>query len=95
MSALADRIVISCGEDGTSPGARFDALLALLSIWWVVGLYLDGRGHLAGGHWQFFTPEHAVLYTGSVEILSDRHERVLNSISANYDAVTSSPPNSS
>ena len=63
MSALADRIVISCGEDGTSPGARFDALLALLSIWWVVGLYLDGRGHLAGGHWQFFTPEHAVLYT--------------------------------
>jgi hypothetical protein len=63
MSTLPNRIVIPCGEDGKSTTGRFDALLSLLSIWWVVGLYLDGRGHLAGGHWEFFTPEHAVLYT--------------------------------
>lgn len=43
-------------------GVSIHAFLAFLSIWWVVGLYLDGRGHLAGGHRAFFTAEHAVLY---------------------------------
>jgi SAM-dependent methyltransferase len=63
MSPLANRIVTLRGEDGTSISARFDALLSVFSIWWVIGLYLDGRSHLAGGHWEFFTAEHAVLYT--------------------------------
>lgn len=62
MPALTNRIERLRGKGSTLTRARFDALLSVLSVWWVVGLYIDGRGHLAGGHWNFFTPEHAVFY---------------------------------
>lgn len=41
---------------------RFDTLMAVLSLWWVAGLFLDGRAHLSGGQQTFFTLEHGVLY---------------------------------
>lgn len=44
---------------------RFDWLMAALSLWLVGGLYLDGWAHTHGKVDQsFFTPWHAVLYSG-------------------------------
>lgn len=44
---------------------RFDALMALLGLWFVGGLYLDGWAHThRPGLESFFTPWHAVLYGG-------------------------------
>lgn len=60
----------------TSPGAgakssaaerplRFDAWMALLSMWFVGGLFIDGWAHTHNKVDQsFFTPWHAVLYAG-------------------------------
>jgi hypothetical protein len=43
----------------------FDILLALLGAWLVFGLYLDGYFHITSpGVETFFTPWHAVLYSG-------------------------------
>jgi hypothetical protein len=46
---------------------RFDWLMAILSIYFVGGLYLDGWAHTHGKVDQsFFTPWHAVLYSGQL-----------------------------
>lgn len=47
-------------------GRRFDLLSSLLSMWIVVGLYLDGSAHhhIPELIESFFTPWHAVLYSG-------------------------------
>lgn len=44
----------------------FDRLMAILSAWTVLGLYLDGWAHTAFANRleTFFTPWHAVLYSG-------------------------------
>ncbi len=46
-------------------GLRFDWLMALLSIWFVSGLFIDGWAHAHGAvDNTFFTPWHAILYSG-------------------------------
>lgn len=47
-------------------GLRFDAIAAVLSAWLVAGAYLDGwaHNHLEAALETFFTPWHAVLYSG-------------------------------
>lgn len=46
---------------------RFDWLMAILSLYFVGGLYLDGWAHTHGKVDQsFFTPWHAVLYSGQL-----------------------------
>ncbi len=49
---------------------RFDWWVALLSTWFIVGLYLDGwaHSHLPDSFESFFTPWHGVLYTGILSI---------------------------
>jgi hypothetical protein len=42
----------------------FDWAVILLSAWMIGGLYLDGWAHHQGAVESFFTPWHAVLYTG-------------------------------
>lgn len=44
---------------------RFDWMVVLLEAWWVGGVFVDGWAHNHGKVDQsFFTPWHAVLYTG-------------------------------
>src|SRR5690242_3202687 len=47
-------------------GLRFDLPVALLSLWLVLGLYLDGFAHhnLPESLESFFTPWHGILYSG-------------------------------
>jgi hypothetical protein len=55
------------GEQGTRPrgGIRLDWLIAALSAWFLCGLYLDGWAHAHVPALEtFFTPWHAVLYSG-------------------------------
>ncbi|HEX3272672.1 MAG TPA: hypothetical protein VHR15_18655, partial [Ktedonobacterales bacterium] len=50
-------------------GLSFDWLMALLSAWLVGGLFLDGWAHTHGRVDQsFFTPWHAVFYSGFVAV---------------------------
>jgi hypothetical protein len=49
---------------------RFDALFIVVSLWFVGGLFLDGWAHNHGQVDQsFFTPWHAVLYSGQLAVL--------------------------
>ena len=45
-------------------GSRFPWLVTLGSTWILVGLFLDGWFHIHRGEESFFTPWHAVLYSG-------------------------------
>lgn len=46
-------------------GTRFDLTVALLSLWFLVGLFVDGYAHNHGAvDDTFFTPYHALLYSG-------------------------------
>src|SRR5262245_38823285 len=46
-------------------GPRFDWLMTILGAWLLGGLYLDGWAHIhVPGLETFFTPWHAVLYSG-------------------------------
>jgi hypothetical protein len=44
---------------------RFDSMMVGLIYWWLIGTYLDGWAHNSGlVDTSFFTPYHAVLYSG-------------------------------
>lgn len=46
-------------------GVRFDLSVALLSLWFIIGLFVDGYAHNHGAvDDTFFTPYHALLYSG-------------------------------
>ena len=49
----------------TIGGLGFDRLMALVSCWFLAGVFLDGWAHTHGlVDRTFFTPWHAVLYSG-------------------------------
>lgn len=58
-----DTIRVSKTEKAVST-PRLDGIFALLAIWFVGGLFLDGWAHNTGKVDSFFTPWHAVLYSG-------------------------------
>lgn len=50
-------------------GVTFDLILALLSLWFLTGLYLDGWAHNNTTlEDDFFTPWHLVMYTGYLAV---------------------------
>lgn len=52
-------------RDYPAGGQRFDLVVALLTLWFTVGLYVDGWAHNNGYvDNTFFTPWHALLYSG-------------------------------
>ena len=55
----------STARERPAGGVRFDLYVALLSLWFIVGLYIDGYAHNHGAvDNTFFTPYHALLYSG-------------------------------
>jgi hypothetical protein len=53
---------------GNGSGERFEWAISLLSAWWVAGLFLDGWAHIHFLPESFFTPWHAMIYTGILAI---------------------------
>src|SRR5215472_3414448 len=52
-------------RESPKASARFDWIAILLSAWWVGGIFLDGWAHSHLPQLEtFFTPWHAVLYSG-------------------------------
>jgi hypothetical protein len=52
-------------RESPKSSVRFDWIVVLLSVWWVGGLFLDGWTHNHIPQLEtFFTPWHAVLYSG-------------------------------
>src|SRR5581483_6789195 len=48
---------------------RFDWIMVVVSIWWLGGLFLDGWAHSNIPQLEtFFTPWHAVLYSGYLAV---------------------------
>src|SRR5215216_709101 len=48
---------------------RFDAIIVILSYWFVIGFYVDGGAHQRGlVDDSFFTPWHALLYSGAIAV---------------------------
>jgi hypothetical protein len=48
---------------------RFDALIVVLTYWFVIGFYVDGGAHLRGQvDDTFFTPWHTILYSGALAV---------------------------
>jgi hypothetical protein len=67
MSSLPTTSAISTIRGAAPPdSARFDRLISAVSIWLLIGLFLDGWAHnsFPEGIETFLTPWHAVLYSG-------------------------------
>jgi len=79
---------------GRVPPAAFDLVTMLLSLWMVGGVFVDGWAHinLPSTKETFFTPWHAVLYSGftavaawmAVPIVRDRHRRLAARVPRGY-----------
>src|SRR5437667_7272347 len=55
-------------EQATS-GDRFDWIMVVVSVWWLGGLFIDGWAHSNIPQLEtFFTPWHAVLYSGYLAV---------------------------
>ena len=60
-SMNSSRVVRQPGYPKTT--ARFNLAMALLSVWFIIGLFVDGAAHNHGAvDDSFFTPWHAILY---------------------------------
>ena len=48
--------------------SRFEILFSVFTCWWIIGLFLDGWAHLhlASIQETFFTPWHAIFYSGFI-----------------------------
>lgn len=67
-SAAAEPVTVRAGQ---AASRRFDWVMTALSAYFVGGLYLDGWAHAHGKVDQsFFTPWHAVLYSGQLLMLT-------------------------
>src|SRR5262245_15011971 len=60
MSTAASRI----DRESSSAHPWFEWAVAFFSTWFVVGLYLDGWAHTHQRPVTFFTPWHAIIYSG-------------------------------
>ena len=49
---------------------RFDRTMVLLCSWLILGLYIDGWAHRHHQIETFFTPWHAILYSGLLAVAS-------------------------
>jgi hypothetical protein len=49
-------------------GIKFDGLFTLLTLWFIAGVFLDGRSHTHGAPETFFTLEHGIFYTAFLAI---------------------------
>ncbi len=66
-------------------GLRFDWLYTALCVWLVGGLFLDGWAHMHGKvDESFFTPWHAVLYSGATAVMVMLFVNQWRNINAGY-----------
>ena len=60
---------------------RFDWMVTISAIWFIFGLYLDGWAHNnIGGLESFFTPWHAVFYSGFAVVTAVHGQQSLEAI---------------
>jgi hypothetical protein len=70
MRAAPDDTAETLTKDYPASTPRFDWIMAGLSVWITGGLFLDGWAHAHGNIDDvFFTPWHAVLYSGGAAII--------------------------
>jgi hypothetical protein len=65
MATMSQPLTGATTRDFPQSSVRFDWIVVLLEAWWVGGLFVDGWAHAHGKVDQsFFTPWHAILYSG-------------------------------
>ena len=70
MTAVRSSVAVKRVGERPSSNLRTDWLVILLSFWFLGGLFLDGWAHnnLSSSLESFFTPWHAVFYTGFLAV---------------------------
>jgi hypothetical protein len=65
MATISQPLTSAAKREFPQSSVGFDWMVILLEAWWVGGLFVDGWAHAHGKMDQsFFTPWHAILYTG-------------------------------
>ncbi len=66
MATIRQPLTRATAPESPQSSVRFDWIMALVSIWWMGGLFVDAWAHSNVPQLEtFFTPWHAVLYSGS------------------------------
>src|SRR5579883_996753 len=75
---------------------RFDWIMVVVSIWWLGGLFIDGWAHSNIPQLEtFFTPWHAVLYSGYLAVATTLIVRIIQNLqhmAASTSADGKAPP---
>ena len=79
MMAVKTQRAVPADAQRSVPGAKFNLGVAVLALWMVGGLFVDGWAHvnLDSATESFFTPWHAILYSGFLALVIWMGSRLL------------------
>lgn len=80
-------------ESASASKLRFDYQIAIVCLWPMIGLYIDGWAHNAKKAESFFTPWHAVFYSGLLAVAVVLGTATLRNKAAGHDWRHSIPDN--
>src|ERR1700730_3308035 len=83
MASKIDALSFSGVKEKTRAvsGLRFDWIMVVVSVWWLGGLFIDGWAHSNIPQLEtFFTPWHAVFYSGYLAVATTLIIKVLQNL---------------
>jgi hypothetical protein len=81
MATIRKPPTSASGHEAYQSSVRFDWIMVLLTLWGVGGLFLDGWAHTNLPRLEtFFTPWHAVLYSGYLAVTSTLVVKIISNL---------------
>src|SRR5690348_2682529 len=69
MSTISQPLTEATMRESPETSVKFDWIMALVSIWWMGGLFVDAWAYSNVPQLEtFFTPWHAILYSGFLAV---------------------------
>src|SRR2546426_159920 len=95
MATIRQPLTAATTTESPKTSVRFDWIMALVSIWWMGGLFVDAWAHSNVPQLEtFFTPWHAVLYSGFLAVAATLVIKILSNrkLAAAGDMASGAPP---
>ena len=95
MATIRQPRTSAIAPESPQSSVRFDWLMALVSIWWMGGLFVDAWAHSNVPQLEtFFTPWHAVLYSGFLAVAATLVIKTISNrkLAAAGDMASGAPP---
>lgn len=93
MASVKQPQTSASGDKAPQSSIRFDWIMVLLTLWGIAGLFLDGWAHTNLPRLEtFFTPWHAVLYSGYLAVTSTLVVKTISNLRLRASSEEGAPP---